>query len=183
MSGLLTLDLSKRSSGWAYLGDGAERPYHGCWDKIASEYTTERGQVFYKLYAELLNLHSVMPVRKIFGEDPVNILPDSVKTNSESIRLACGMAATAEFFAYTINAPIMWIHQASWRKHFLGRIQRGTRSTDLKFMALQACKALGLKPLKHDDAEALGLLDYGCELEGITPPWRAAPPLSLRERV
>lgn len=182
MSGILAVDLSKRSTGWAYYQPGAERPYHGCWTAIASEYTTDQGQIAYKLYEELLNLHSVMPIGKIFGENPVNMLPNGVATNTESIEIAITLKATVNLFGFTINAKRMWIHQASWRKHFLGKIQRGTRSTDLKLLALQACKALGLKPQKHDDAEALGLLDYGCDLEGITPPWRKEPPLALMER-
>lgn len=176
MSGILSLDLSKRSTGWGYLADGGERPYHGCWDKLASEYTTDLGEICYRLYKELLDLHSVMPVRKIFTENPVNMIPNSVPTSADSVELHLHLKATVNLFGFTIGAPRLWIHQASWRRHFLGKMQRGTKSVDLKFLAIQQCKAFGLRPLKHDDAEALGLLDYGCELEGITPPWRVPPP-------
>lgn len=176
MGGILSLDLSKRSTGWAYLGEAAERPFHGCWDKLASEYTTHLGQLCYKLYEELMALHSVMPVRKIFAENPLNMVPNAVATNIESVEIALHLKATVNLFAFTIGTNPMWIHQASWRRHFLGKVQRGTKSTDLKLMAMMACKELGFRPLKHDDAEALGLLDYGCDLEGIVPPWRKPPP-------
>jgi hypothetical protein len=127
----------------------------------------------------MVELNAVMPIRKIFAENPVNMIPNSVPTNTESVELAMHLKATVNLFGFTVRAPRLWVHQASWRRHFIGKMQRGTKSVDLKFFAIQQCKALGLKPLKHDDAEALGLLDYGCELEGITPPWRAVQPLQL----
>jgi hypothetical protein len=34
------------------------------------------------------------------------------------------------------------------------------------------CRDLGFSPLKHDEAEALGLLDYALSVEGVIAPWR-----------
>lgn len=175
---LLALDLSKRSSGWAYFARGAERPYHGCWDKLASEYTEEHGQIFYHLYAELMNTYAVMPFDRIYAEEPINHLPQAVQTNAESVRLHLGLAATVELFAYTKSlGKVRWVNMARWRRHFLGKVPKGQRGTDLKFMAIRQCKELGLHPHKHDDAEALGILDYACDAEAVPMPWRALQPL------
>lgn len=188
MTGILGLDLSKRNTGWAFYKLGSDKPVLGRWDRLASEYTS-RGQTFYKLYEELLGLQSLMKFEKIFAEDMINILPTrkdpqtgevkSVPTNIESIRVAAGMAATLELFAHTVGIPLLFIHQASWRSHFFKGIKRGEKP-DLKLLAIQRTKALlGRRPGTHDEAEAFGVLDYGCELEGITPPWRVEPPLGL----
>ena len=40
-------------------------------------------------------------------------------------------------------------------------------------MAMSRCREIGFAPLKHDEAEALGLLDYAISVEGIIAPWRA----------
>jgi hypothetical protein len=172
MTGFLSLDLSKRSTGWAYFADGAERPYSGVWDRMGSEYTT-RGQLFYALYAELLNHHKIMPVGKIYAEEPLNLIPNSVATTAENVWIAVGMACTVELFAHTMDIKLAWVHQARWRREFLGKMPRGTKSVDLKAFAMERCRQLGLKPQKHDDAEALGILTWGLLVSGVTPPWLA----------
>jgi hypothetical protein len=64
------------------------------------------------------------------------------------------------------------VHQATWRKMFLGSLPRGLRSTDLKDMAMKQARRLGFHPTKHDQAEAIGIMDFGCEQLGLSPPWR-----------
>lgn len=175
---ILALDLSKNSSGWAYYARGADRPFHGCWDKIASEYTHERGQIFYQLYRELTNLYATMPFDRIYGEEPINHLPHAVQTNAESVRLHLGLASTVELFAYTMRCgSVRWVNMASWRKFFLGKSPRGHKGMDLKFLAIRRCKELGFNPLKHDDAEALGILDYACDAEDVRVPWHDMEPV------
>lgn len=173
----LALDLSKRSSGWAYFAQGADRAFHGVWDKLASEYTEDRGQTFYKLFEALTHQHQAMPFDVIYAEDLINHLARAVATNAESVRIAAGLAATVELFAYTYRCRLQWINMATWRKHFLGKFNRKSQRIDLKFLALQRCKELGFRPQKDDDAEALGLLDYALSVEGITAPWHALEPL------
>lgn len=168
----LSLDLSKRSTGWAYYAEGAERPYNGVWDRLGSEYTT-RGQLFYALYAELLNHHKIMPIGKIYAEEPLNLIPNSVATTAENVWIAVGMASMVEMFAHTMRIKLVWVHQARWRREFIGKMPRGTKSVDLKAFAMERCRQLGLKPQKHDDAEALGLLTYALEVERVPAPWIA----------
>jgi hypothetical protein len=51
---------------------------------------------------------------------------------------------------------------------------RGTKSADYKHLAMSRCRELGFDVIKHDAAEACGLLDYELSVEGIIPPWRPA---------
>lgn len=178
---ILALDLSKNSSGWAYYERGADRPYHGCWTKIASEYTEERGQIFYQLYRELTNTFATMPFDRIYAEEPINHLPQAVQTNAESVRLHLGLASTVELFAYTKRCgAVRWVNMATWRRFFLGPTPKGEKRPkgfDLKFLAIRRCKELGFNPQKHDDAEALGILDYALDAEDIRVPWHDMEPV------
>jgi hypothetical protein len=52
-------------------------------------------------------------------------------------------------------------------------MKRGTKTPDLKAMAMSRCRELGFEPNGHDEAEALGILDYQLSVQGVIPPWRA----------
>ena len=166
----LALDLSKKSSGWAFHEEGSARPQHGVWTTIASEYTG-RGQLYYQLFRELARLRRVMRFGKIFAEEPVNLIPNSVATTIENIWISVGMGAALELFCYQEGIKLEWVHQARWRREFLGRMPRGTKSVDLKAMAIERCRQLGFSPQRHDDAEALGVLTYGMLREHVPVPW------------
>lgn len=174
---IFTLDPSKRSTGWAFYASGDERPFNGVWDRIASEYST-RGGIYYALYALLLDAHSTFKFDAIYAEEPINLIPNAVATQAENIWISVGMGATVELFCHTMNVKLRWVHQARWRREFLGRMPRATRSADLKDMALARCRQLGLKPNKHDDAEALGVLTYACQVERVFMPWLGALPVA-----
>jgi hypothetical protein len=169
---ILALDLSKRSAGWAFYEEGAGQAHHGVWDRLGSEHTG-RGQLYYKLFEQLTGHRKVFGFDRIYAEEPVNLIPNSVATTAENIWISVGMGAALELFAYNFGLKLVWVHQARWRRHFLGRMPRGTKSVDLKEYAKERCRQLGLKPLRHDDAEALGVLDYACDLERLSPPWSA----------
>lgn len=51
---------------------------------------------------------------------------------------------------------------------------RGTKTPDLKAMAMRRCRELGFRVNKHDEAEAIGLLDYQLSLDGANRPWADA---------
>lgn len=174
---IFALDPSKRSTGWAFYAAGTERPFHGIWDRLASEYTS-RGSLYYALYKSLMDAHSTFGFEAIYAEEPLNLLPNSVATQAENIWASVGMGATIEMFAHTMGIKLRWVHQARWRREFIGRMPRATKSPDLKEMALARCKQLGLRPQKHDDAEALGILTYGCQVERVFLPWLSQLPVA-----
>lgn len=179
---ILGLDPSKRAMGWALWAPG-DQIASGIWE-LGSELTS-RGTVFARLHENMMALHRLGPIEAVFYEDIVNIVPGSpVPTNKDSILLAAGIAAHIESFGEAMGFRIIRaVHQAKWRRHFLGKMPRGTRSTDLKAMAMERARQLGFKPVKHDQAEAIGILDYACDALGLSAPWRAdevlRPPLGL----
>lgn len=178
---ICALDLSKTSTGFAVWGPDDSRAATGTWC-LGSEFTS-RGRVFQKLHLNLLDLHTVGPIDALFYEDGINIFPGAVATNAESIKLSAGLAAHVESFGEAIGArQIHAVNMSVWRRHFLGKMPRGTRKADLKGMAIERCRQLGFKPQKHDEAEAIGILTYACAALGITAPWEASeilrPPLT-----
>lgn len=177
---ILALDISKRSTGWAWFAEGADRARHGVWDRLGSEYTS-RGQLFYAFYGQLLDHRRAMPFERVAAEEPVNLIPNSVQTNAESVWIAVGMGATLELFCHSFKVRLEWVHQATWRRHFLGRMPRATKSASLKALAMERARQLGFSPHRHDEAEALGILDHALERLRIPVPWRAEevlrPPL------
>lgn len=166
----VALDLSVRSSGWAMWNRGQERPAFGTWELAAHVDWAARG--FVRLHKNLIDLHRLDPIECIYFEEPLS--PGSVhgQTNVRTLYVAAGLAAHAESFAEAIGARHHVVHQATWRRHFIGKMPRGTKTPDLKHMAMQRCRELGFDPSKHDAAEALGILDYQLSIESITPPWR-----------
>jgi hypothetical protein len=169
---ICALDLSKVSTGWAAWGPDDTRVAHGHW-VLGSEYTS-RGRVFQKLHLNLLDLHTVGPIDALFYEEGINMFPGAVPTNAESVKLAAGLAAHVESFGEAIGARhVRAVPMATWRRHFLGKMPRGTKKGDLKSMAMERSQQLGFKPQKHDEAEAIGILDYACETLGLKPYWNA----------
>lgn len=168
----LALDPSKRSTGWAAFQIGSDKAQLGVLDKVASE-ATSRGGLYYQFFRELVQLRQVFGFTRVYAEEPVNLLPGSVATQSENIWISVGMGATLELFCEQEGLSLHWAHQARWRREFIGRMKRGTKSVDLKQYALDRCRQLGHTPRKSDDAEAFGVLTYGMLLDRITPPWLA----------
>lgn len=167
----LAIDPSKRSCGWAYFADGAERAQHGTWT-LGGEFTS-RGQLYYKFYATLLEHRKLFPFDRINAEEPVNLLPGFKGTSADNIWISVGMAATLEMFCHTFRIRLEWVPPQSWRRHFIGKMPRGSKSKDLKDYAIERARQLGFSPRRHDEAEALGILDHMLERAKVMPPWRA----------
>lgn len=185
----LALDLSKKSAGWASWEEGQERPISGAWN-LGSEFTPAGG-VFLNLFQELTALSAVCGESErrsafddIIYEEPLNLGPANGFTNKDTLFLLMGLAATVDLWAEARRArKVRCTNQSSWRRHFLGSIPRGPRKDELgnrikpkpinwKALAEERCRELGFAPRSHDEAEALGILDYSISLAGITPPWR-----------
>lgn len=169
---ILALDLSKTASGWARWGKGEERASYGHW-VLGSEFTA-RGRVYTKLHQNLAELHSVAPFDAIFFEEAISPAQLQGHTNAMTIKLAAGLGAHVESFAEAYSMRIVReVNQATWRRDFLGKLPRHLRSADLKAMAMQRARQLGFRPQRHDEAEAIGILDHACLALDLTPPWAA----------
>ena len=180
MSAILTLDLSKRSTGWCLWAPGWESPRFAS-VQLGSEYTSD-GRCCMKLHQVLADLHAIEPFEHLYFEQPLTIMQRGGASSVNS-DILLKLAGHAESFgeAYRLRT-VMGVHIASWRRHYIGAMPRGTQSKELKDYTIERCRQLGFKPQNTDQADAIGLMDYACELRGITPPWRCnevlRPPLA-----
>jgi hypothetical protein len=172
MTCFLSLDLSKRSTGWAVWAEGSDAPRYGHW-VLGSEFTSNGG-TFCKLHQNLADLHALTKFEHIAFEDPIHPAQLHGGTNIDTLRVLSGLAAHAESFgeAYRMRS-VSRINVSTWRKDFIGRQSRKLRSKDLKDLTEERCRQFGWKPRRNDEADALGILDYSISVRGICPPWRA----------
>jgi hypothetical protein len=172
VSGTIALDLSKRSTGYAVWMPDWDMPRCGCW-QLGSEYTSD-GRTFAKLHQNLSDLRKLARFENLYLEEPIHPASLSGHTNIDTLRVLAGLAAHAESFGAAVGLRIVSrVNVSSWRKHFVGKMPRGTKSKQWKDYAMERCRQYGFSPRKDDEADALGILDYACDLQGIVPPWRA----------
>lgn len=189
--GILALDLSKRSTGWAWFdserpiatellqdgnGDWFEapcvpKPRYGHW-VLGSEFTND-GQTYCKLHQNLMEARTLFHFEHIYYEQPLQQQMLTGHTNIDTLRVLTGLAAHTESYAHAVGLrTVMAVNQASWRKHFIGRMPRGTKTKTWKDYSRERCAQYGWATRTDDEADALGILDYACDLKGILPPWR-----------
>lgn len=169
---ILALDLSKRSAGWACWGPADERVASGVW-ALGSEYTSD-GLTYCRLHEHMSALHSLGAISAVFWEEPLDPRTLSGHTNIDSIRVLSGLAAHAASWADAMSCRhARSVNMTTWRRHFLGKMPRATKSADLKQYAIERCRQLGFRPGRHDEAEAIGILDYACDALQLSVPWNA----------
>jgi len=166
----VALDLSVKSTGYAFWQPGMDRPVCGIWSLAGG--IEWAGRACFRLHRNLIDLHTVTEITSLIWEEPLPHWALQGQTNIKTLRAAAGLAMHAESFAEAVGARRHETNQSTWRRHFLGKMPRGTKTVDLKRMAMDRCRQLGFDPEKHDAAEACGLLDYLLDIEGIHPPWR-----------
>lgn len=171
MATWLALDLSIKSTGWALWSTGEDRPAFGTWE-LAPD-VSWRGRAYVRLHRHLLDLHRLSPIDHIAFEEPLPHAAVKGNTTIDTLAAMAGLAAHAESFAEAVGATHRSVNMATWRRHFIGKMPRGTKTLDLKALAMTRCRELGFDPARHDAAEAIGLLDYQLSLNGIVAPWRA----------
>jgi hypothetical protein len=159
---VLALDLSMKSTGFAFFDEERAKPECGTWELAGGIKHAPRGYV--RLHRNLRDLNDRFRFDLIVYEDPLP--PHSVHghTSIDVLKASAGLAAHVESFAEAMGIAFRPVHQATWRRHFLGPMPRGTKTGDLKHLAMARCRELGLEPTKHDAAEACGLLDYQLSL-------------------
>jgi hypothetical protein len=148
---------------------GQSLPAHGSWALGSAEHV---GRAFVRLHKNLIDLHTLDQIELLVFEEAIPAHQLHGNSNAQTIFGAAGLAAHAMSFAEAIGCRYRSVNIAAWRRHFIGSMPRGTKSPDLKHMAMQRCRELGFDPNKHDAAEALGLLDYALSIDGIIAPWR-----------
>jgi hypothetical protein len=167
----LSLDLSKKRTGWAFWAPGQSRPVFGSFG-LGDEYSPP-GKVFAKLHGELSDLHRATGFVAVRYEQPADPQHFARTTAFEVPFLLIGLAAHVNSFCAALGIRRCdWTPAATWRRHFIGPMKRGTKRMDLKDFVMQRCRDLGMAPRNDDEADAIGLLDYDLHIAGIQPPWR-----------
>lgn len=173
---LLALDLSVKSAGFSLWHDQMERPVGGIWKLGAT--IEDAPRAFLRLHQNLNDIHSVSPLDEIIYEQPVD--PSTfMRPNNFSIPFVLiGLAAHVDSYCEAKNIRCRMVPMATWRRHFIGKMKRGTKSKQLKDYAMERCLEYGLEfDGKHDIAEAHGILDFRLAQHCIEPPWRKERPL------
>lgn len=167
----LALDLSVKSTGFAFWREGHERPVCGVWPLAPGQEWA--GRAFVRLHKNMMDLHTVVePITNLMWEEPLPHWAVKGQTSIATLEAASGLSAHAWSFAEAVGARWAKTNQSTWRRHFLGAMKRGTKTVDLKALAMTRCRELGFDPERHDAAEACGLLDYQISMAGIIAPWR-----------
>lgn len=187
---ILALDMSKTSTGWALWDSARDKPVYGHW-VLGSAFTSDGG-VFAKLHQHLHDLHQVMPFDSLYFEQKINPVNLQGHTTISTINLLSGLEAHAKSFGHVFGLRIVKaVSLDHWRPDFIGKFEhsdakararrarkegdtRASARKDLKDLTMERCRLLGFTPRNDDEGDALGILDYACGLEGLTPPWRAA---------
>lgn len=167
---LVALDLSIRSCGWAMWSRGQERPAFGTWE--LAPHADFASRAFVRLHKNLLDLHTIDPIEEMVFEEAIPAFKLQGHSSAATIFGAAGLAAHAMSFAEAVGCRWRSVSIVAWRKHFLGSMPRGTKTPDLKAMAMRRCRELNFDVQKHDAAEACGLLDFAISVAGIIAPWR-----------
>lgn len=175
------LDLSKRSAGWAMFHPSDRSAASGIFT-LGSEYTSP-GRTYANLHKELMALHRLGRIEAIFYEEPLDPRFLSGATNKDTVAVLFGLAAHAESFGEAVGCRIIRaVNQVTWRRHFHGPVGRPRDArgkpvpVDWKGLAMERARTLGFRPQRHDQAEAIGILDFACDSLGIAVPWHGSAP-------
>jgi hypothetical protein len=121
---------------------------------------------FEALRKHLSALHALSPITAVWYEAPIMTKVDRLRT----LQLLLGLANMTEWWCYKLGIPCRQAEMRDWRKHFLGRSTGGRE--ELKKAAIEACHARGWAVDGDDQADAVGVLDYGLACVGAEVPWR-----------
>ena len=151
---------------------GQERPACGTWE--LAHHIDFAARAFVRLHKGLLDLHRLEPIERLTFEEPIPGHMLKGQTSADTLMALAGLAAHAMSFCEAMGIPYRSVPIAAWRRHWIGKMPRGTKTPDLKAFSMRRCRELGFPVLKHDAAEACGLLDYELHSEGVQRPWADA---------
>ncbi len=155
---ILALDLSTKSSGWAYFEEG-ELIDHGC---ITSA-STDLIKRIYKMKDGIAEILTKYPVNKIIVEE---VRPEGGYGvgNTKTHRALMWLQAATAFLLYEKfpNINIDYIYPSSWRATLGIKNGRGIKRTTLKEADIQFVKDKYNIEVNDDEADAIciGLAQY-----------------------
>lgn len=159
---VLALDIAKHRTGYAIGHPGMNRPYWGV-HALSGDWDRHEGERLHQWRSFLERIITERHVTYIAMERPF-IDMKSFDWNGTAPILQMHGIVLELAHARGIRAGAVAI--ASWRSHFLGTskappgLASHQRTAALKDMAMRECASRGWLPEYHDEAEALGIMDY-----------------------
>ncbi len=159
---VLALDIAKHRTGWAVGSPGMQRPYWGHYS-LAGDWDRHEGLRLHQWRTFLKTMIDRHGVTYIAMERPFIDLKSFDYNGTAPILQMHGIVLELAQ-ARGIRAGAVSI--ASWRSHFLGTskapagLASHQRTNALKDMAMRQCASRGWLPQYHDEAEALGIMDF-----------------------
>ena len=159
---VLALDIAKHRTGWAVGRPGMNRPWWGTYN-LAGDWDRHEGKRLHQWRTFLEAKIEEHAVSYIAMERPFIDTKDFDWNATMPILQMWGIALELAH-ARGIRAGAVSIQ--SWRSHFLGTAQapkglaKGQRTNALKDMAVRRAAQRGWLCEYHDEAEALGIMDF-----------------------
>lgn len=177
-AGVLVYDLST-SAGWALYAPGRPAPRHGVLKLPKPNSEGFNGAMFKLLFDHIswadrnfglaqLGFESFMAPTGGRKDDDTPFV-----TNPKTLKVQIGLVAIVELCAAILEIPCTSIHNASWRRQWLGSQPRGTKRERWKQLAVDKATRCGWAPKGDDDADAIGQLHFLLTKLGIRPDWEA----------
>jgi hypothetical protein len=159
---VLALDIAKNRTGWAVGSPGMSRPYWGCFE-IAGPWDGSEGARLHEWRRFLIDNIAIYDVTYIAVERPFVDLKAFQFNGTVPILQMHGIAAE---LAHDKRIGMGEVSIQSWRCHFLGKATAPKHLADkertpyLKDLARRRCAERGWLCERHDEAEALGIMDF-----------------------
>jgi hypothetical protein len=172
---ILAFDLSKSSTGYARYQSDCERITYGSFSLGDSEYRL--GDCTVVLFQKIKELCLFDKPDLIVYEEQLN---GNRQSNERNNRQANAWAVVVQLYAAWYKIRHYPINNQTLKDSWLMPERKLSRD-EAKSASVAMSRRFGLRPKNHDEADAIGLLDYAMLREKITPPWRAnevlRPPL------
>lgn len=91
--------------------------------------------------------------------------------NLHTLRKLYSLAGVTELVCKKERVRVVEVPISTWRMHFIGKCRNFATKTEAKEMAIAACLERDWNPATHDEAEALGILDYVFAKMELPKPW------------
>jgi hypothetical protein len=159
---VLALDISKNRTGWAIGSPGMERPFWGV-HQLAGDWDRHEGQRLHEWRKFLQRKIDEHGVTYIAMERPFIDVNAFDYNGTVPILQMFGIVIE---LAHALRIRSGAVAIQSWRSHFLGltaapkHLASKERTPWLKDMAMKRAAERGWLPQFHDEAEALGIMDF-----------------------
>lgn len=177
-------DPSSRA-GWAVYSPDLDEPRFGVLRLPPSTTEGSAGPAFKLFFDHICWINRQWPLMAL-GYEGV-ILPTGGRkdddttfvTSPNTIKRQVGLETILVLCAQLLAIPDHSIHNASWRRYWLGSQRRGTKRETWKALSVGKARGLGWDVKGDDDADALGQLHFLLNKLEIKPNWGRNPSQDL----